>query len=155
MEGTFETYARLKEEHELLQIELKELQRPYREQIEQLENQMKEATKHEWDTISKRADLIKELGDGILNSWTEGGPATVELESGTKVVRSTHKSVRVNKKKDLLEGLLSMIKDEEKLPFTIKWDDKGIIPLLDANVIPPDIATIETTYRLSVRKPKD
>jgi len=105
--------------------------------------------------LAKRKEYIQKLNTEILEEWNNNGPATIELINGTKIVRSTIKSVEVLKRKETLEILMSLIKEDEKLPFKVKWEDKGIIPLIDTNVIPAEFATIGITFRLAVRKQKD
>lgn len=155
METLIECYVRLKNEKEEAEEVLKETRQPFLDEIGMIEEHLKKATKYLTEVIEAKESQLRNLNVEILNTWDNNGPATVELQDGTKVVRSAMKSIEVLKRKELLGTLLSLIPEDDKLPFTVKWTDKGLIPLLDANIIPPELATINTTFRLSVRKPKD
>ena len=153
METKIEEYVRARSHKDALEMELKEKKKPFLFEIEAVEEAMKRTTEDLSTTLAIATEQLRGLGEEIINGWD--GPATVDLEDGTKVVRSTLRSLRVLNRRELLSTVLNLVQDDEKLPFTVKWQDKGIIPLVDANIIPPDIAEIETSYRLSVRPPKE
>jgi hypothetical protein len=156
MESMHEQYVRLKDEKESAEEALKEAKKPFLDELTMIEDQMKEATKDLAAIIETRESQIRNLNVEILNTSDNNGPATIELQDGTKVIRSGIKSVEILNRKELLGTLLNLIPEDDKLPFTVKFTDKGLIPLLDANIIPKELAAINTTFRLSVkRKPKD
>ena len=153
METKIEEYVRARSQKDELETELKVARRPFQEEIVAIEEKMKKSTEDLSTTLSTATKRLKQIGEEVINEWE--GPPTIDLEDGTKIVRSALRSVKVLNKRELLGTLISLIQDEGKLPFTVKWHDKGVIPLIDTNIIPADVATIETNYRLSVRAPKE
>lgn len=148
-------YARTRELKEELEEKIGLAKRPFLEKMHDLEVEMNQAVRFFAEQEQRYEHDLRELNAKILETWDNSGPATIELQDGTKIVRSTMRSINVVNKRELLGTLLGLIQEDDKLPFTVKYTEKGILPLIDTGIIPKEVATIDISHRLSVRKQKD
>ena len=150
----YEEYAKKRADKESIEELIKSTKAPFIERIKAIEDEMAAALQNATDSLKTNDNLVKALTESIMATWPEG-IATIDLPNGAKLVRSTLRSVEVKNNRELLGTLLNLIQEDDKLPFTVKWTDKGILPLVDANVIPSEVASVSTSYRLSLRRAKD
>ena len=154
MENKMKEFVKQKNKREDLLALIKLQEQPFKERIKAIHDEMKEANASELELLEKVVAEIAVTNKAILDEWADEEINTVKLDNGIKITRSAIKSLSVHNTPGLLMKNIELIDDPEKLPFTVKWTNRLMFPMIESGIVDEKLASIEINHRLAVKKPK-
>ena len=149
----FDKLLNLKESKEIIEKIISEETATIKEKIAKLQAEMKEIEAPNKEKMNEIDISISEIKDNFLYGWSEPahGKQFTDEDTGVKLTRKFREKPLIHNE----PALLTQVVDFDKIPITkINWKNSELKTLITAGVIKPETATLVGNYELAITYPK-